>query len=1061
MCLKTQKSHRNCTIAIGICSLIFIILGVVLPIVLHKAILEMAKTNVIMTPGTSNLWGRVPGDTHMKIYRTFQFFNFQNPYEAIFLNETPIMQESLPYDYQEFQEFLNYSFYNLPNSSLEVVSYNFWDYMKKIDKGNESDIMTVANLPAFGAWYQLQISEKFLLSIQTMSQMIGGIESEIVDMALAQGISALFMSTKQQAIDLFTNCGISPSKANELWEDPLFGWKNATTLVNWVKATKEGLYNATTNMLKDYFHLSYTRLSPLLSNLKLNIDSVMTLIVNMYCVNKTNLTCDSKYLAALQWSQQGITMNPPGGLNASKSIISTNSTAEGFPEISYYYSDYFLQKIANDTPYLNMTFGVEWAYNLLARSGDPKKWLKSPHLMFHQGNLKFLFKQGAIFDESHDLKDLEPIRDQFLLKDLYQAHVFWKYMDYIVVDFALMTSQGGTKETLGLGAFSAQFFYSSFMDVKDFLLDDITSKSLYANLIDKSVDPNKICYVLFNNSMTNLNQSQLDSICYNDINLKNIDETAMLFLSDLCLNTLDPIWFDFMQRHGLTKINMFELCDPQVGYWGPLMNETNVMIKNFYNCSADAEYCSANEIAIKQWGQSTITLNPLPILKGRYYNSSFSVSNWNPTKFPKPIEFLGFLNLTKLNKSKEVTDKDRMGLNETISSTLLTFDCLFNAVMNAKAFIYYLNNDFQNFTKNFLVENPLLLLNYLRYVTLEFGFGGITVQRNVSDLLLGYDVPFVKMMGDTDPAMGGNPSINPKVGFCPNNTKENAFFNTQVMYTGNGDSSMVRKYHSVYGERNMVQFIPDFDGNETRNITKNPYRKLVPIKGTDGFTDRPNLNPDGDTFEVFVTMLMRYGTTYGLSNTKDYNGLEGYLYRMDNSLMNKNPDFYQDRWNGFLNFSSIMSAPVFNSKRHFLDVDEEIMSFIHLIDAQGENITANRDEDDIYLYVEPYTGLSLSAWLKLQTSVQLSNNLLFNSSYAMLPIFSIIRGGDIPDSTIDDLLGQLKMGILFQNVISRVICFVIGGILFLVAAILAYKYYKKAKKNRKEGILLDKNSTQI
>lgn len=1049
MCLKTLKSHKICTISLGICAIISIILGVVLPLVIHTFIVDMAKSSVIMTPETQKLWGLVPGDTHMLIYRTFQFFNFKNPYETVFLNETPIIQESLSYDYQEFQNFTNCSFSFLPNSTLEVVSFNFWDYMTKLERGNASDIMSVPNLAAFGAWYQLQTSEKYLLAIQTMSQLIVGIENEIIDLALSQGILALFITRKQQAIDLFTSLGIKQSKAVELWGDPVFGWKNSTTFVSWVKASKEGIYNLTSKMLKDYFHLTYSDMSSLLSNLQPNIDSIMDLVTNMYCVNKTNLTCDSRYLAALQWSTQGITMNPPGGIGAAKSIISTNSTAEGYPEISYYYSDYFLNKVTNATPYLNMTFEVEWAYNLLARSGDPKNWLKSPYLMFHQGNLKYLYKQGAIFDETNDLNDLEPIRERFILKNIYQAHVFWRYMDYAVEEFALMSSKNGTRESLGLGAFSAQYFYSAFMEVKDFLLNDITGKSILANLSESNIT----CEQLFNKSMTHITKQNLLSICNNDSNLLNFDTDSMLFLSDLCLNQFDEIWMNFMQRNNLTKINMFELCDPSFGYLGPLIISTNKNIKDFYKCKADADYCSDQEIALKQWGQSTITLNPLPILKGRYYNSSFSVSDWNPSKFPKPIEFLAFLNRSQLNRSNQVTDEDREGVNETVSAVLLTFDCLFNAVMNNKAFIYYLNNDFENFSKNFLIKNPLLLLNYLRFVTLEFGFGGITVEKNVSDLLLGYDVPFIKMMRDTDPAMGGNPSINPNLGLCPNNSFENASSNKQVMYTGKGDINKVRSYYSVYGTQDMLQMLPDFDGNETINIMKNPYNEVIPLKGTDGFTDRPNLNPDGDSLDVFVSMLFRYGTAHGKKDSRNYNGLTGYLYRMDNSLMNKNPVFNQDRWNGFLNFSSVMSAPVFNSKRHFLDADEEILRFIDYQTYDGKTITPDRDNDDIYLYIEPYTGLSLSAWLKLQTSVELSKNLLFNSSYAILPIFSIVRGGDIPDSTIDSLLGQLKMGILFENIISRVICFTLGGLLLIVTIVLACYYYKRVKKNTSEKLL--------
>lgn len=125
---------------------------------------------------------------------------------------------------------------------------------------------------------------------------------------------------------------------------------------------------------------------------------------------------------------------------------------------------------------------------------------------------------------------------------------------------------------------------------------------------------------------------------------------------------------------------------------------------------------------------------------------------------------------------------------------------------------------------------------------------------------------------------------------------------------------------------------------------------------------------------------------------------------MDNSLMNIDPDFNQNKWNGFLNFSSLMSAPVFNSKRHFLDVDENVTNLTKIYReeiSESSLITPNADEDNIYLYIEPYTGLSLAAWLKLQTNVELKQNLLFNTDiYAMLPIFSIIRGGDIPDETV-------------------------------------------------------------
>lgn len=125
---------------------------------------------------------------------------------------------------------------------------------------------------------------------------------------------------------------------------------------------------------------------------------------------------------------------------------------------------------------------------------------------------------------------------------------------------------------------------------------------------------------------------------------------------------------------------------------------------------------------------------------------------------------------------------------------------------------------------------------------------------------------------------------------------------------------------------------------------------------------------------------------------------------MNNSMMAIDGNYNQNRWNGFLNFSLITSAPVFNSKLHFLNVDQAAIEQIKVYKrsvAEENLIKANPDEDDISLYVEPYTGLTLSAWLKIQGNVELSKNLLFNTDvYGMLPFFSIVRGGDIPNETV-------------------------------------------------------------
>lgn len=56
-----------------------------------------------------------------------------------------------------------------------------------------------------------------------------------------------------------------------------------------------------------------------------------------------------------------------------------------------------------------------------------------------------------------------------------------------------------------------------------------------------------------------------------------------------------------------------------------------------------------------------------------------------------------------------------------------------------------------------------LLKNFVKFVTVEVGFGGFTQERSVRELLFGYEDPFLKGLQTTDTMMGGDPSINPIV----------------------------------------------------------------------------------------------------------------------------------------------------------------------------------------------------------------------------------------------------------------------------------------------------------
>jgi hypothetical protein len=64
-------------------------------------------------------------------------------------------------------------------------------------------------------------------------------------------------------------------------------------------------------------------------------------------------------------------------------------------------------------------------------------------------------------------------------------------------------------------------------------------------------------------------------------------------------------------------------------------------------------------------------------------------------------------------------------------------------------------------------------MDYIRFVTIEVGFGGLTQERTVNELLFGYEDPFLKTLKEMDPMLGGDPSIEAMVALNePNATLE-------------------------------------------------------------------------------------------------------------------------------------------------------------------------------------------------------------------------------------------------------------------------------------------------
>ncbi|EGR32021.1 hypothetical protein IMG5_098570 [Ichthyophthirius multifiliis] len=181
---------------------------------------------------------------------------------------------------------------------------------------------------------------------------------------------------------------------------------------------------------------------------------------------------NNSYYAALQWSQQGISNNPPIG-DKIESITSTNTTTIGFPEISFFLQKYLPNHISNDTKYQNLKFTNEWAEKIMEYIENPVNYtifIKTNYSLLNQGNLKILYSWGKQFEQTQNETYLQLIADRFLISEYYQdqiidrAFVFWKYCIYIVNEFAEMRSKGGNQAYAGLGGIGRTKIQQIFLD---------------------------------------------------------------------------------------------------------------------------------------------------------------------------------------------------------------------------------------------------------------------------------------------------------------------------------------------------------------------------------------------------------------------------------------------------------------------------------------------------------------------------------------------------------------------------------------------------------------------
>ena len=721
-------------------------------------------------------------------------------------------------------------------------------------------------------------------------------------------------------------------------------------------------------------------------------------------------------------------MNPPAGtviilkieysykykqIDPSPSIVSTNDTLRGCPEISFYLTDVFLKNktYANNTNYTSVTFTTEWMMwitNHTRNNSNSSEYTRSPHSILHIGNIDFLFTEGEKALNSGNMSNWKSIQQRFNLSTPYHAHVFYGWVNYIADEFAMQKSRNGTIDQASVGTFLSIEMLKIYNKANSYLLLEVLSNLMLYNVTVNNISCNDLFVA------SSLNTTQATNICrivpgFNESQW-NTSADAMKTLIDVCWYKRDVAWTTFANQTNLTNMEIEFICDssnfPDNRSFGNIKAYSDKRLHDFYSCDRVSLTCSQTEFTAKQWGNSSITRHVLPelnIINKKFINTT-SLNGWEPELFPKPWEYYAVIakypNFTS-NASNII------GFNTTVSRKLLTYERFFNQ-MTRFVLIDYNFNYTADIERLFMTNDSKAVYNYIKYMMITHCFYGFTQTRNVSDLLWGYIDPFITKIKNGNPQEGGDPSLPDKVSLVANTTYELSFNNTQSVYSGKDDLNTVRYYADIFGYNYTTFNDTYFDGNETYVVYTNPWDAETYFEGTDSFGNKPDINSDS-TIHLYVTDLLRGGYATCNGDTKTYNGVTALRFRlpqtfMQNKTNNKaNEPFHMDRWNGLLNLTNVKKLPLMMSKYGHLDLDEDAIKNVKVYVNREQNLTMTPSPDyDIFIDVEPYSGAGLSATLNLLANYEYKqDNLFSNPNYALLPVMALKRSGHWSDSAVN------------------------------------------------------------
>jgi len=460
-------------------------------------------------------------------------------------------------------------------------------------------------------------------------------------------------------------------------------------------------------------------------------------------------------------------------------------------------------------------------------------------------------------------------------------------------------------------------------------------------------------------------------------------------------------------------------------------------------------------VGIAQWFNSSVTND---VSLGEFVTDT--IANWeNNPKVPfwKRYEYFPELSVyCKNNTYKCTASLAGLTLEKLIQD--MSFDGLFSSLyLQTDVFIPYFNKhgpqtDYSNSN----------IINYFRYLFTDDLLGGLFVNRSIDNLMWGYKDRFMEKMRTQNYYLGGDPALDSNFNLLQNMSQIPDSDNFFQMRAGSNDSSKVRDYLSVFGysNNNIVFREKYFDGKNVVTSFRNPWKEWVALNGTDAMTFHPGFNKD-DKPKAFLDDLLR-NAKFHYNDTVVHNGLTTYRYLLDEDMiLSKNtvPEngvYYADKYNGYANMSSIIKAPFFAHKPYYFqcnDTPASMIPDIKMSASWSQNYSKTEGPEDAKLFnesyfdIEPFSGGTVTAAQKLMISALIERDELFEIDSKFVPIYFVFRTGNLTDTSINMIFGDLVTGLGVKSMIN-LFCVTL---LTLFIALAAHAYIGSSFSNKVDG----------